>query len=95
MWLCQHRAACWGWPSVPRSVGAEASTGDGLGSLLTACSVASTGWGLTEEARAPGNQVMGRHFGGKPQKRKAGGFKLRAPGFSEGGKSRRHSTAEA
>lgn len=78
----QYWAAYWGWQSVAWSMGSEASTGRGLGeSLLAACYAASTGWGLMEESGAPGSQGREKNFGGKPQKRKAGGFKVSAQIF--------------
>lgn len=45
-----------------------------------------------EKARAPGNWWKG-HFGEKPQKRKAGGSKVTASGFSRR-EERRHFIAE-
>lgn len=88
----QHRAARWGWQSAAWSVGPETSPG-GLGESADPCSVASTGWRLTEqsgphEIRGGRGILEGSHRKGKleaprpvPQEfereRKAGAVPLR------------------
>lgn len=93
--LRQHRAARGAGCHTAWSAGAEVSTGRSLGESLLCGEDRLTSDREVKGPGAGGGRGRGRcNFGGKPQERKAGAPKVHAPGFSEGQKSRKHSTME-